>query len=278
MIDPICYLDGKFIPLKDANVGVLDLGLLRGFGIYEGIAAFSGEPFHFHDHFERFVISAKALGLTLSVSENEARETLKQVVAHNSPGTRASVRMVLTGGRAEGGLEHVPGRETFFITADPTIPLPEALYEKGASLITYEHQRFLPEFKTTNYINAVMLQPKRKAAGAIEILYISQGTVLECATSNICIVKNGTVIAPKENILPGITRKVVLDLARSVYPVEERTATTDELFGADEVFVTSSFKDVVPVVSIDSRTIGSGKPGSITKDIGIRFTAYTKIH
>lgn len=268
----VCYLNGAIVPLEEARVSVLDLGMLRGFGIYEGITALGGEPFHFGDHYERFARSAEALGLTLSVGLEAARAATREVASTNAPGPgRASVRMLLTGGAAEGGLEHVAGRETFYIWATAAEPLPHELYTEGGKLITHEHQRFMPEYKTTNYITAVTLQEKRKAAGAIEILYISGGQVLECATSNVFIVKDGAVITPAENILPGITRKVALALAREQYEVEERAITLDELFAADECFITSSFKDIVPIASIDGRPIGAGAPGPVTGDLMSRY-------
>lgn len=274
-MEGLCYLNGAFVPLRDAKVSVLDLGMLRGFGIYEGITAVGGEPFHFDDHFERFMASAAKLGLALAVSKDEARAAAREVAQKSAPGApRASLRMLLTGGEAEGGIEHVAGRETFYIWGTPAEPLPAAWYDHGASLILEEHQRFMPEAKTTNYITAVMLQGKRKAAGAAEILYTSHGSVLECATSNAFIVKDGAVITPNESILSGITRKVALALAREAgYPVEERAVSMAELYAADECFITSSFKDIVPVASIEGRPIGSGAPGPVTRDLMARFAA-----
>lgn len=275
----VCFLNGNIVPLGEAKVGVLDLGLLRSFAIYEGITAFKGEPFHFHDHFERFESSAKALGLTLPYSEKELLEATREVVNQTSgKASRANVRMVLTGGEAEGGLEHVPGRETLYITAEEAVPYPRALFEKGASLITHEHLRFMPEYKTTNYITAVTLQPRRKAAGAIEILYTHEGKVLECATSNICIVKGGTVVTPETHILKGITRKVVLDLARQTYSVETRDVSLTELRSADEIFITSSFKDIIPVTSIDHKPAGGGVVGPLTLDLMGQFQEYVAGH
>ncbi len=272
-MEEVCYLNGAIVPMQEAKVSVLDLGMLRGFGIYEGITAVAGEPFHFDDHFERFERSAAALGISLTIDKEAARESARAIVRQNAPGApRASIRVLLTGGEALGGLEHVPGRETFYIWATPAEPLPATLYSQGASLITHEHQRFMPEYKTTNYITAVTLQDKRKAVGAVEILYHAGGQMLECATSNAFIVKGGAVITPAANILPGITRKATLALARQAnYPVEERAVTLEELWGADEVFITSSFKDIVPIRSVDGRTVGGGAPGPITRDLMERY-------
>ena len=273
-MSPLCYLNDALLPLDEAKVSVLDLGVLRGFGIYEGITSFSGEPFRFDDHWERFRKSADMLGLTIPHTKDEARNAMRTLIKHNTDGTRASLRMLLTGGEALGGLEHVPGRETFFITAAPHAPLPVELYARGASLITHEYQRFMPEVKSIHYITAVMLQEKRKTAGAIEILYTNDDRVLECATSNVFIVKNGAVITPGADVLRGITRKVVLECARETYRTLEQAVPLSAFFDADEAFITSSFKDIVPVVSVDGRTIGSGVPGPVTRDLIARFARY----
>ncbi|MDE1919758.1 MAG: aminotransferase class IV [Patescibacteria group bacterium] len=275
-MEPLCYLNGKIIPLTDARIGILDLGVLRGFGVYDGLTSFSGDPFRFDDHWERFQTSANSLGLVIPHTKEEVRSAMRAIIAHNAPGKRANLRMVLTGGTAEKGIEHVLGRETLFITAEAAVPLPAALYERGGSLIRHEHQRFMPEIKTTNYLTAVMLQKKRADAVANEILYTSGNRVLECATSNVCIVKNGVIATPDADILKGITRKVILELASGAYPIQERVILIGELLAADEVFITGSFKDILPIVSVEGKTIGSGVPGPVTRDLTKRFETYAR--
>ena len=274
MGEQFCYLNGGIVPLKDAKIGVLDLGILRGFGIYEGITAFEGEPFHFEDHWERFERSAKPLGLVIPRTKEEALEAMRTLIKRNTDGARANIRMILTGGEAEGGIEHVPGRETLFITAEAFVPLPAELYEKGGRLIRHDHQRFMAEAKTIGYITAVTLQEKRKAEGAIEILYTSGDRVLECATSNVFMVKDGVIVTPGTDILKGITRNVVVELAREAYTVNERPISLEEFYGADEAFITSSFKDIVPIGSVDEHAIGSGAPGPVARDLMTRFAVY----
>lgn len=270
-------MNGALIPLKEAKISVLDLSIIRGFGIYEGITAFDGKLFRFEDHWERFINSAQTLGLSVPNTKEEIEKAMVKLAANNAPGARASLRMVLTGGESKNGLEHIPGNETLIITAGIVTPLPPELYERGGHLIRHDHQRFVPEIKTINYITAVTLQKKRTDAGAIEILYTNDNRVLECATSNIFMVKNGAVCTPSIDILPGITRKVTLEIARTHYPVEERPISTEEFFNADEVFLTSSFKDIVPIISVDDQTIGAGTPGPITKDLMQRFSDYARL-
>ena len=130
----------------------------------------------------------------------------------------------------------------------------------------------MPTHKTINYIQAVNLQNWRKEEKAVEILYVHEGQILECATSNICLVKDEVVITPAENVLGGITLKVVLELAEQAqYKIEKRLVYEEELKTADEIFITSSFKDIVPIVKIDNFSVGDGAVGPMTKDLMQRF-------
>lgn len=268
----LCYFNGAVIPESEARVAPDDLGMLRGFAVYEGITAVNGVPFHFNAHWERLINSAQALGLSIPVSEEEAEKGIREVLAQNAPTGRASIRAILSGGPAVGGIEYDPSRSLFYALAEPAGALPEQWYSQGASLITHEHERFMPEYKTTGYITAVLLQKKRKEAGAAEILYISDSEVLECATSNIFIVKNGILITPIEGVLKGITRNVVIELMQELCEIQERAISLVELMEADEVFMTSSFKDIVPIVSIDGQAVGGGKVGPVTKDVMARYS------
>ena len=272
-MDPYVWLDGSLVPLSEAAIGVYDLALLRGFGIYEGLAAHGGEPFRFRDHWERFERSARALGLSLPYTEDETLEAMRAVARENAPKGRGIIRMLLTGGRADAGIVHVAGREQLFIIAEPMLPYPAEWYERGARVITHAHQRAFPEYKNIDYTVAVLLQPTLAAMQAAEALYVSDGNALECTGSNIFAVKNGTLITPKDGMLHGITRKVVLELAQEAgLPTEERALPLDELLAADEVFITSSFKDIVPVASIDETAFAA--PGEITQDLMRRFEDY----
>jgi branched-chain amino acid aminotransferase len=264
-----CYFNGAVIPFEDARVRPDDLGMLRGFAVYEGITAVQGKMFHYSDHWDRLVVSSSALGLIIPYSKVEVEQGLTALLAKDAPHGRASIRLILSGGAALGGLEYVPGNTLLYALAESAAACPSEWYTEGASLITSEHERFMPEFKTTSYITAVMLQSKRKEAGAAEVLYTANGLVFECATSNIFIVKDGVASTPSEAILKGITRKVAVELltSASMHPVEERSVTLQELMDADEVFMTSSFKDIVPIVIIDGTTVGGGTPGPVTKSL-----------
>jgi len=268
-----CYLNGVIVPLGEARVGVYDIGLLRGFGIYEALVVRNGKPFRFEDHMERFVRSAGELLLTIPASAEEIKTAILELATRNGY-KDAVVRLILTGGEAIGGIEYNGTNPTFYILVEEFVPLDQKYFTEGCSLMLFDHQRQFPKLKTTNYIQAVLLQPERKKAGALEILYTAEGKVLEAATSNFFIVKGGVVVTPKENILGGITRKVALEVASKAYATQERDITIEEAFGADEAFITSSFKDVVPVVKLGDHTIGTGVPGPVTKDVMQRFEEY----
>ena len=273
MSAPFCYLNGKILPVSEAKVGVYDIGLLRGFGIYEAMRTFNRVPFMWNDHMARFHRSTEALKLTIPASDEETHKIIADLIDRNIPqGKEAVVRFILTGGEAIGGIEFNPTTPTFYILVEELQPLASEVFKKGCKLIVHEHQRVFPEFKTTNYVTAVLLQEERKRAGALEILYTYQGKVLEPATSNLFIVsasggKNIKIITAKNDVLAGITRKVTIDLAKKEFAVEEREVTVDEMYAADEAFLTSSFKDIVPVVEVGGKKIGAGVPSPVTKRI-----------
>ncbi|HEY4514432.1 MAG TPA: aminotransferase class IV [Candidatus Paceibacterota bacterium] len=271
-----CYLNGKILPLEKASVSVYDIGLLRGFAIYEALVTYNRKPFQLDDHLTRFRRSAKSLALKIPDSDSKIRATINELVRRSIPKNKeAIIRFILTGGKAIDGIDYEYEKPTFYILVEDFNELPKKYLENGCSLIMFEQQRQFAESKTTNYIQAVLLQKARKKGGALEILYVSNGKVLEASTSNFFIVKNNTVITAKSGILKGITRKVTIDLAKSHFPLKEREIKVKELYSADEAFITSSFKDVVPVVKIGSRRIGNGKVGPVTKEIMRLFKEYT---
>ncbi len=265
-MQPYCYLNGEIIPLDQAKVSVTDIGMMRGYGIYEGITTANNKPFYLEEHLDRFERSAKALGLRIPLSRARIAEILNELVKKNGY-RRTNFRVILTGGPAEGGVNFNPETPTFYIVTEEHHRLPEETYTNGASLIRREHLRFLPEIKTINYINAVRLQPERKQAGAIEILFTYQGRVLEAATSNLFIFKGDRLITPKKDVLIGITRNIVLDLAKNHFKIEEHDILESELAEASEVFISASYKDIVPIIRIDDLKIGGGKVGKNTKQI-----------
>lgn len=269
-----CFLNGEVMPLAEAKVSVLDIGLLRGYGIYDGLSVINGKVLRFDDHWQRFERGAKALNLKIPVTKEALEKKIIEITDKSGLSKRSNIRLILTGGETLGGIEYDVEKPTFYTVAEKWNPLPEEYFQKGSKLVSFDYQRELAEIKTINYVTAVNLQNFRKENNALEILYVHKGFVLECATSNIFLVKGNTITTPLENVLEGVTSKIVQELVSVDYKLEKRSISEEELKSADEVFITSSFKDVVPVVTIDHYTIGSGEVGPVTKDIIDRFTKY----
>jgi branched-chain amino acid aminotransferase len=177
------------------------------------------------------------------------------------------IRTVLTAGPSPDGYSPA-GKETFFILVQKFIPLPKNVYLRGAKVMTLEYHRECPEAKVTNYVAAIQHHLERTRRYAIEILYIHEGKVLEASASNFFMVKGKKLITPKEDILHGITRNCVIKLARKAgLEINERVITLDEALKADEVFITSTNKNIVPIVTIDNKKIGKGTVGPITSAV-----------
>jgi branched-chain amino acid aminotransferase len=275
-----CFLNGKILPVSEAKVGIFDIGILRGFGIYEAMTTFNNKIFMFEDHVRRFRKSAEFLHVTVPNTDKEIEKVIYELLEKNQlQDKRANIKLILTGGEAVDGINFDPTTPTFYIFVEECRVLGPGYYENGANLLVHEYLRQYPEYKTTNYITAVSLQKDRKVAGAIEILYTCQGAVLECSTSNFFIVKDGKLITAKDNILRGVTRNVTIDLARKFgFEVEERAVSVVEMYEADECFLTSSFKDIVPIVKVDNRSIGNGEVGKITKRLIGIFTDFASTY
>ena len=275
MSESYCFLNGKIIPEKDASLPLSDIGILRAYSVYDGITAFDGKPFLFQNHYERFLRSGTALGIAIPYSSEELYNALCEMLQKSGLTERANIRAVATGGTTIAGIEFKPENSVTFFTAANFAPLPKEYYESGAKLITHEYKREFPEYKTVNYITGVREQKRRKEAGAVEILFVKGGLVYECATSNIFIVKDGVLVTPHKDVLGGITRKLVCKLAtENSIECKDGDVSTTDLFDADEVFITSSFKDVVPIVEIDGKSIRDGQIGPKTRQIADLFQGY----
>lgn len=273
----LCFLNGAYVSLSEAKISVQDIGVVRGFGFFEALRTYDRVPFHLKEHLARLHGAAKHFNVRVPFSDGDIAKVIDTLVKKNIPDKKeANIRIMLTGGAVVRALEFRKGAPTFYILVESYVPPPESAYRKGCSLIVAEFQRQFPEYKTTNYIEAVSLEEGRKKAGAIEILYTTDGFVRECTTSNIFIVKRGVVSTPKNGILLGITRKVVLTVAKQHFRIRESAVSVQELYGADEIFITSSFKEVLPVVKIGTRRIGNGAVGPVTKSIMCLYRSATQ--
>ncbi|UCG51858.1 MAG: aminotransferase class IV family protein [Candidatus Latescibacterota bacterium] len=267
----VAFVDSKILRGSDACIPVDDLGLQRAYAVFDYARMYNGRLFHIHDHIARFRRSAAGLHLELDYTDEEIIRNAMILVDELNV-ENAGLRLLLTGGPAHGSTLFDQPR--FIMIAEQLPEYPSHVFQKGVKLMTYEFQRDLPHVKTTNYMNAFRLEPLKREKKAYDILYVWQGKVLECPRDNFFIVRGNKLITAKDNVLHGVTRKVIFELARDDFTVEERDVAVEELDVADEAFLTSTTKQTVPVVQVDDRKIGDGKVGECTRTIIMRFQDY----
>ncbi|SLM28344.1 D-amino-acid transaminase [Desulfamplus magnetovallimortis] len=270
------YVDGDYVDDEKAMISVKDIIVLRGFGIFDFMITYNKRPFYLNDHVRRFENSAMAIGLKLNYSGQEICEIVKRTIEKNPHHDESSVRIVHSGGVSLDGVTP-EGNGILMVMVTPKKCPPAWWYQKGASIITVEMERCLPVAKSTNYLSAVFAQQQARKVGAVEAVYVDRSNrVLEGTTSNIFCFKGSTLITPSDDILDGITRKVVLNKIAGNFDLEMRDIDFSELMGMDEIFLSSSNKEILPVVRVNDMTIGSGEPGAGTKKIMQLFRDYTQ--
>ena len=258
-----CVINGQFVSIQEARIGIRDLALLRGYGIFDFFRVKDNVPLFIDDHIDRFFRSAKTTRLPLSYTKRELKDQVLELIQLNSA-QLSGIRLLLTGGYSEDG--YTPGPPNLIVTQEAIKQPGPAVYQNGVTLIKHEFQREVPQVKTTGYLTGIWLMDKIKAADAMDVLYHSHGHITELTRSNIFIVQqNDTIKTPSDKILLGITRKNVLNLARESFQVEESAVTLDDLNKAKEVFITSTLKRVVPVIKVDDKVYGDGNPGPVTQ-------------
>jgi len=289
------YLNGKFVERHEATVSVFDHGLLYGDGVFEGIRSYNGLIFKLREHIDRLFESAHTIMLRIPLSKSELVDVVKQSLRANRL-TNAYIRLVVTRGEGDLGLDpRKCARPTVVVIADKIELYPKQLYEKGLELITVATQRNIPEalnpqIKSLNYLNNILAKIEAITAGYEEAIMLSpSGYVTECTGENIFVVsaKSGSASGGKDRqlltpppyigVLRGITRQTVMDLGRTHrLDVREELLTRHDLFNAHECFLTGTAAEIVPVVKIDGRVIGAGKPGPVTKRLQRAFRQLTK--
>jgi branched-chain amino acid aminotransferase len=262
-------VDGRRVAHEAATVHVSDLGLRRGFAVFEQFRVEGGVPLVLDKHLERLARSAAAIGLPLPRGASGVAADVHALVEANALDV-GSLQILLTGGPSHDGVSF---REPTTIVTSVDVP-PRATEPKGATLITHRHERELPEAKSTNYLTAMRLAGAMRAAGAIDILYHDGVHVSEGARSAFAVVMGGTLVTRREGVLASVSMANLLAVARERMPVEERAITLDELRAADEVLSTGSVRGVVPIVAIDGRPVGDGAVGPNARALFEAFDAY----
>jgi branched-chain amino acid aminotransferase len=274
------YIDGRYYAPEEARISVFDHGLLYGDGVFEGIRIYGGRVFRLREHIGRLYESAAAILLGVPMTEEEMEAAVVDAVRVNAK-ENGYIRLIVT--RGEGPLGIDPGtckKATVIIIVSDIQLYPEEYYLKGIEIITSSTRRVPPEcldprIKSLNYLNNILAKLEARQAGCFEAVMLNtNGFVAECTADNIFIVKHGALLTPAAHhgALEGITRAVVMEAAKSrgIAAVEATLAPYD-LYNADECFLTGTGAEIVPVVRIDGRTIGSGRPGPVTGKIIAAF-------
>ncbi len=272
-MEPKVYIDGKLYPKSEAKISVFDHGLLYGDGVFEGIRVYSGRIFRFAQHIDRLYESANSIGLAIPLNRGEMDKAVIDTVKTN--GFReAYIRLVVTRGVGDLGIDPKKCKKgTVIIIVDKIQLYPERLYKEGIKVVTAATRRFSPDMvnpltKSLNYLNNILAKMEANLAGCPESLMLNaQGLVAECTADNIFIVRNGELLtpAPDQGILLGVTRRAAMEIARGFgIPVRELPLTRHDIYSADECFLTGTGAELVPVISLDERKIGNGRPGPLT--------------
>lgn len=280
------FIDGRYCSERDAKISVFDHGLLYGDGVFEGIRAYHGRVFRLKEHIDRLFCSAKAILLTIPMSHRELMSAVVETCRKNHL-RDGYIRLVVTRGVGTLGLNPNRCKKGSVIIIAGKIQLyPPELYERGMEIITVPTTRSLhsalnPAIKSLNYLNNILAKIEANNAGCEEAIMLNaEGFVAECTGDNLFIIRDGQLATPplSAGALYGITRRVVMDLAEEAgIRVSEPNLTRYDLFNSDECFLTGTGAEVVPVVKIDGRTIGSGKPGPVTRRLVEQYHALTKV-
>ena len=279
------YINGKFYDKDEAKVSVFDHGLLYGDGVFEGIRSYNRRVFKLNEHIDRLFESAQSIMLKITLSKEQLIKAVLQTIKANGL-DNAYIRLVVTRGVGDLGLDPrkcIQGA-TIIIIADKIALYPEKLYRQGLVIVTVPTVRNLPEalnpqIKSLNYLNNILAKIEAGNAGCDEAIMLdSLGYVAECTGDNIFVVKNGHLYTPPKcmGTLRGITRDSILEIARkNKILAHEHVITRHEVYISDECFLTGTAAEVIPVVKVDGRVIGLGKPGKLTLSLMKKFKELT---
>src|SRR5438128_910488 len=280
LMTPKIYINGKLYDKADAKISVYDHGLLYGDGVFEGIRVYEGKVFRLAEHVERLYDSARSIRLEIPMTREQMAHAVNDTVTANTK-RNGYIRLLVTRGAGYLGLDpRKASNPQVIIIVDDIALYPPELYENGLEIMTVStirnHPNALnPRIKSLNYLNNILAQIEAVQAGCFEALMLNhKGEVAECTGDNIFLAKRGVLRTPPADagILEGITRGAVIELARAAnISVQEVALTRHDIYVADECFLTGTAAEVCPVVKCDGRLIGTGKPGSLTKQLREQF-------
>ena len=270
---PIFYVDGKYVDALDAGLPLTDLLILRGFGVFDFLRTYNGIPFRLVDHIERLRHSAELLHLSCPWENTYIKKIVFELLQRNGL-KEANVRFLITGGDSNDSITF-ESNPRLVIMVTELRKMPREWYVNGVKIVTTSEMRYLPEAKSTDYIKAIHALEKAKNMAAIEAVYHDEeGCLLEGTTSNLFYVREGRLLTAGRNILAGITRRVILELVKNEIDVEFTPLRKDEFKLVDEMFLTASNKEIVPVTHVDDVAVKK-YPGPVTLRVMDLFRRYT---
>jgi D-alanine transaminase/branched-chain amino acid aminotransferase len=271
MIYPYLYINGQIVEKDKAMIPVYDLGLLRGYGVFDFFRVWDGVAVFAEDHIERLQNSLRIMDLEVDYSTTDWADRFNEMIRVNKV-DRAGYRIVVTGGYSEDGYS-IPEQKNVYMMLHLLPPNDPKQFEEGVRVLTSDYRRDLPTAKTTIYIQSMYMQPQMKKAGAFEVLFHWNGDITECSRCNFFLIdKEGTLHTPSTGMLKGVTRKKVIEIAKeNNIPVVERSIHMKELPDMAGAFLTATTKGVLPIVKIDDQLISDGRPHPLCKFLQDKF-------
>lgn len=258
----ISYVNGAFIELQNAVIPVSDLGLQRGYGVFDFLRVKEQHPLFLNAHIDRLYRSLELMRLQVPYSKEQLKDLIVELVRKNKF-AHSGIRITVTGGASTDG--YTPVEPHIIIVQQPIDVPPDTLPSGAYKLVTHAYRRQIPEVKTTDYLMAIWLQPWIKEQGAHDVLYCWEDSVTECPRANFFIItQNNTLVTAAAGMLKGITRENILAVAKDIIAVEERVLTLQDIRGAKEAFISSSTKRIIPVTAVDDVEFGVYSKDSVT--------------
>ena len=258
------FFNDSLVESKDLHLHISDLGIQRGYSIFDYFVIKDGKIPWKEDYFDRFYNSAEMADLDVPIDRDKLTEVITEIINKNkSP--NSAIKLLLTGGYSENGYDYA--KSNFAVLNYEKIDRDPELYDNGVNLISTYYQRPSPEIKTTNYFMSASLHQKRKKYNAMDVLYHLDGIVTETSRANFYIVRDEEIFTTEDDVLPGVTRKNFLEKVEKHYMVNRQNVWLEDIWDADAAFITSTTKGVLPVVQIDDNLIGNGKVSELMKEI-----------